>query len=57
VEECKPLQGGLFLSLNAQTTAAEVFTCTLDPVQPAGYCSPRHRVPFNSRHEDSKFVG
>ena len=57
MEECKPLQGGLFLSLNAQTTAAEVFTCTLDPVQPAGYCSPRHRVPFNSRHEDSKFVG
>ena len=26
-------------------------------VGPGGYCSPRHRVPFDSRDEGSKCVG
>ena len=26
-------------------------------VGPAGYCPPRHRVPFNSRDEGSECVG
>jgi len=26
-------------------------------VGPARYCSPRHRMPFNSRNEGSSYVG
>jgi hypothetical protein len=28
----------------------------LDAVRPARYCSPRHRMPFNSIHDDAKCI-
>ena len=27
------------------------------PAGPVGYCSPPHRIPFNSRNEGSRCVG
>ena len=52
-----PYAFSLFNNAMILCSGMQVYFGPNGKVRPAGYCTPRHGVPFNSLHEGSKCVG